>query len=178
MEHDQLTTFVKVPPDSPRALTRVLTIAMVSDGRVDPDEVAALDRIEAHARLGLGRDAFFREVEACCALLLARAAARQPASIGLDDPVVQQWISAVRRPEHRRTVLLLAFELIRSDRELHPAESRVFWALLDAWGYRLDEVRAARWAVALAADAMGAPPPPKGGRAPRVFQLPKALVVA
>nr|MCU0775670.1 hypothetical protein [Ideonella sp.] len=75
-------------------------------------------------------------------------------------------------------VLQLAFEVIRSDRRLHPAESGVFWGLLDAWGLRLDEVREARWAAALAAAAMGQAAPPPARRPPRVHRLPSALVVA
>jgi hypothetical protein len=160
------------------ALVRVLTLAIVSDGRLDADEVAALDRLEAYRRIGLERGAFYREVERSCQALIDGGLSPSASALRLDDGLPRQWVDAVRAPALRHLVLQLAFEVIRSDRRLHPAESGVFWGLLDAWGLRLDEVREARWAAALAAAAMGQAAPPPARRPPRVHRLPSALVVA
>lgn len=163
-----------IDPDSPEAAARVLVLAIVSDGRLGACEVQTLDDADAYARLGLGRDRFYQVMREVCADLMDRQSATGDSMFRLDGPVAHGFIDAVRDPALRQTVLALAFEVIRSDGVLHPGESRIFWQALDRWGVRLDEVRAARWAAAVAAEDT-APAPP---RAPVVHRLPQAMVVA
>lgn len=161
-----------IDPDSGEAAARVLVLSIVADGRLAACEVQALDDAEAYGRLGLDRDRFYGVMRAVCAELLDRQVATGQSMFRLDGTVASAWIDAVRDPALRRTVLSLAFEVIRSDGQLHPGESRVFWQLLDRWAVRLDEVRGTRRTAAAAGVA---PSPRPGGR---IHRLPHGLAGA
>jgi hypothetical protein len=161
-----------IAPDSGEAAARVLVLSIVADGRLAACEVQALDDADAYDRLGLDRDRFYGVMRAVCAELLDRQVATGESMFRLDGTVAGAWIDAVRDPALRRTVLSLAFEVIRSDGQLHPGESRVFWQLLDRWAVRLDEVQATRPPAAVTSSASASRP---GGR---VHRLPHGLAGA
>lgn len=165
-----------IVPDTPEAAARVLVLAIVSDGRLGACEVQALDDAQAYGRLGMDRDRFYRVMREVCADLLERQSRTGDSMFRLDGSDARAWLDAVGDPAVRHTVLALAFDVIRSDGVLHPGESRLFWQALDRWGIRLDEVRTARWAAAVAAEGPAEAP---GRRPPApVRSLPNALVVA
>jgi uncharacterized tellurite resistance protein B-like protein len=158
------------------AAARVLVLAIMADGRLGACEVQALDRREAYPRLGLDRERFYRVMREVCTDLLDHQARTGDSMFRLDSELAERWIDAVQDPALRQTVADLAFDVIRSDGVLDPAESRLFWRVLDRWGWTLDEVRTARWAAAATEDdACTAAPAP---RAARVHRLSGAMVIA
>ncbi len=131
---------------SPEAAARVLVLAIVADGRLGACEVQALDDAHAYERLGLPRERFYQVMREVCAGLLERQARTGDSMFKLDGEEAHAWLDAVPDLQVRQEVLTLAFEVIRSDGQLHPGESRLFWQALDRWGVRLDAVRLARGA--------------------------------
>jgi uncharacterized tellurite resistance protein B-like protein len=164
-----------VAPDSPEAAACVLSLAIMADGRLQGTEVGALDKHQAYAKLGMSREQFYEVMRDVCTALLERQTASGRSMFHLDEEPAVGWIDALQSPALRQTVAELALAVIRSDGELHPGESRLYWRVLDRWGVTLDEVRTAQWAAAAAAD----PEPIRPNPAPRVYRLPaSSLMVA
>jgi hypothetical protein len=169
--------------DSPQAAARVLILAMLSDGRLDPVEVKMLDEVDAYGRLGLSRAGFYAVLQQFCCELLA--VQRQLPEGRLERQTLQPWFDAVRDLALRRRVCRLLFDVIRSDRRVHPAESMVFWQALDGWSLRVSDVIACRSAAPPAARPMRpmrrlfeAATAPLVRRAPRTFRLRRAVASA
>lgn len=156
------------PVDSPQAAARVLILAMLSDGRLDPVEVKMLDQVDAYERLGLKRTEFYGVMQQFCGELLELQSHTLHGRLG--RATLQRWLDAVQDRELRRQLCRLLFDVIRSDRNLHPGESTMFWQALDGWGLRISDVVSCRGAAPRVTAA-----PPFEVRRPRTFRLRGAL---
>lgn len=120
-------------PSSQEAAASLLAIVVSANGRIDPRELAELDRLRAYDRLGVSREGF---------LGLAESALQE-----IGRPLSQmQWMSlsqrarllglqqAVPDPAHRLLVCRLSAAAITADGRITGDERLVYSSLLAQWG--------------------------------------------
>jgi len=136
------------PTDSPEAAARLLALALIADGRLQPAETRLLERSRAHERLGLSEAGLHEVLRHLCTDLIAEARARELGDDGddsddgeaclIEPETLARLFAEVRDPALRRTVLRLAMQAIRADRHLHEGEMRILLAAIDFWELRPD----------------------------------------
>ena len=128
------------PQNSPEAVSRIVALALVADGRLEPTELDMLTRSGAFGRIGVSEERFLQVLKEFCADLLAHR--RQPSGedcqLGGDD--VAQLLGALDDPERQRAVLRIMLDVIRADARLHEGESMLGWQAIDQWRIRLADI--------------------------------------
>lgn len=121
------------------AAAQVLAMVVAANGRVDPKEVAVLDRLEAFARLGIGRDDFLALARQCIQAmddgLVDRSWLRPEAMTYLFSAV-----DAVHDPQQRLLVCRLAAAVMTADGTICPTERQVYRHALVRWQIAEDMV--------------------------------------
>ena len=119
-----------LPPDTPEAMARLVALFVVSDARVDGEEIDTLQRIGAFERLGITRERFL--------------AVAGEFSLDLGGPygwmrladlqVVDRLLAEVRDPAMRLRVARLAAAVITANGRIDESERVVFDHMLARWG--------------------------------------------
>ena len=119
-----------LPPDSPEAMARIVALFVVSDARVDAEEIDTLQQIGAFERLGITRERFL-------------AVAGQ-FSLDLGGPygwmrladlqMVDRLLAEVCDPAMRLRVARLAAAVITANGRIDESERVVFDHMLYRWG--------------------------------------------
>ncbi len=130
------------PPDSPRAMARLVALAMLADGRLEERELAALDRRGVLTALGITRADFNQVLFDLCQDLAALPDRR--GAYFLSATVLDGLFAEVRSIARQKSMVRVLFDVIRSDGHLAAGEERLFWSALDAWSMRLEALSAAR----------------------------------
>ena len=127
------------PVDSARAKARLLVLAMIADGKIAAEELDGLMKRGAFAELGITRNDVLEVLFEFGADL-----AGLPVSgfeVVITPRAVESLLAEISDESEKLAMLRLIFDVIRSDGELAPAESRLFWKALDAWSLRLEDGR-------------------------------------
>ena len=133
--HHPLRTYA---PDSPRAMARLVALAMLADGRLEDRELAALDRRGVLSAIGITRADFYQVLCDLCQDLAALPDRR--GAYFLSAQVLDGLFSEVRSTARRKSVVRTLFDVIRSDGHLAAGEQRLFWSALDAWRMRMEDM--------------------------------------
>lgn len=129
------------PPDSPRAKARLLVLALLADGELAGDELAALQRRGALSELGIDRDSFFQVLYDFCA-----DAARLPRDAGgfqLAPATLDRLFAEVRTGEEQARLLRLMLEVVAADGRLAEGEAQLLRNALGAWDVGLGDAHGA-----------------------------------
>lgn len=123
------------PSNSPQAATRILALAMLADGHSCSAEVAVLERLAAHAQLGLPRHELQAVVQAFCEDRLACSAGMSWLDVCLmeTDPL-QQMLHEIDEPVLRRKVMALCLSLVEADGLVTDNEALLLAAMRREWG--------------------------------------------
>ncbi len=122
------------PQNSSQAAARIIALAMIADGQVAPSEVDALDRLEASARLGLGRSDLYSAVRALCVDLLTISPLTWADACRLDSHTLAALLAEIDDPALRRTVLELCVAVVEADAHIADGEEIVVSAVVEQWG--------------------------------------------
>lgn len=122
------------PNNSPQAATRIVALAMLADGGICMAEVGVLDRLDAHAQLGLGSEQFHVVVHDCWKELLAAAQLTWADPCRVDPRSLAQRMAEITDPGLRRTVRGLCVAVIEADGHVAEGESVVLGAVRELWG--------------------------------------------
>ncbi|MBK6908109.1 MAG: TerB family tellurite resistance protein [Rhodocyclaceae bacterium] len=131
------------PIDSPRAKARIIVLALLADGQLDPRELRGLAERGVVAELGITTDDFFQVLYDFCS-----DAARLPKGKGnyLMSPALMETIlDEVSDAGERKKLVRLIFDVIRSDGHLADSEAHLIWKALDSWSLRLDAGLEVSW---------------------------------
>lgn len=120
--------------NSPEAMARLIVLMMVSDGEVDPCEIAALDQMNAWAHLGLSRQRLLDVARDYCADLKTAADAENGVSL-LDEVAAEEVVGSVDDPEKRRMVGQLMLAVLDADRRHCAEELIVYSSIMKSWGH-------------------------------------------
>lgn len=123
------------PRNSPQAVTRILALAMLSDGHQCNSELALLDRLAVHDQLGLPRPELHAVVLAFCEDLIASSAGMCWTDLSLVKPdSLRQMLREVDDPELQRTVMRLCVSLVEADQHVAEREVVVLATATLQWG--------------------------------------------
>lgn len=134
------------PVNSPRAKARLIVLALLADGRLDPLELNGLVKRGVFAELGIASEDFFQVLYDFCA-----DSTRLPSGNGnylMSPELLETIFDEVADTRERQKLVRLIFDVIRSDGHLAPSEAHLIWKALDSWRLRLDgEINLSRRAV-------------------------------
>lgn len=123
--------------DSPDALARLITLALVADGSVHRDELDAITREEWLQRIGIDDDRFG---EVYCEFhedLLARGERRADGSIALDMKAVTDLLGDICRPELQMMMFRGFLEIANADGIVTGAEAGLLADAMKCWNIDL-----------------------------------------
>jgi hypothetical protein len=122
------------PTNSPQAAASIVALAMLADGGICMAEVGVLDRLDAHAQLGLETEQFHVVVHDCWKELLSAAQLTWADACQVDPRSLAERMAEIADPGLRRTVLCLCVAVIEADGRVAEGESVVLGAALALWG--------------------------------------------
>ena len=127
------------PANSPRAMARLVVLALLADGQLDERELAALERRGAFAALGISREDFVQVLYDFCADV-----ARLSESAGgyrLSPALLSALFEEVSDPRAKERVMNLIVAVVSSDGRYTEGEQKLFLGALHAWGGSLRRAR-------------------------------------
>lgn len=127
----------KTGATSARAAARVVALTLISNGRVQSTELAALEDLDATGQLALSNKEWRSTVLEFYADLLLTA--RRGRECLLDSHLIERLLDAVDEPELQRRVLRLCAAVARADGHVDEGEAVVLLAAIDRWGLHADE---------------------------------------
>lgn len=128
--------------NSPQAAGRILALALLSDGHLSRRELDVLDRLDAHAALGLGRTELHTVVHGFCEDLLSAMHLSWGDACSVDQATLAALMADIDDDALRRTLLGLCLAVIDADAHIADGESVLLGAIANHWG--MDPVRDAR----------------------------------
>ncbi len=125
------------PRNSPQAAARILALTMISDGRMQPSELLALEEHDAIGKLSVSAGQWQDVVHDLCADLLLSS--KRGDQCIIDARLIEHLLDAVDDIELQRRVLRLCAVVAHADGEIHDGESVVLLAAVDRWGLDPEE---------------------------------------
>jgi uncharacterized tellurite resistance protein B-like protein len=139
--------------DSPEAMSRVVALALLADGALDPREIESLDKQTILDKLGISRGTLDRVIHEFCNDLLQCARAPNVGQIELDRDLVGHLLDDLRTPEMQQQALAAMVDIVNADGCLNSGEAILISEAMSRWDLELQhvsrtEVRRARHSVA------------------------------
>jgi uncharacterized tellurite resistance protein B-like protein len=132
----------KYPQNSPQAAARIVALTVIADGDVAAAELALLDELAVHQKLGLERDALHAVIDQFCADLLSSKQLAWADACPVDEYTLAELMGEIDDPALRRKVLGLCVRLAEVDDLVAEGESVVLMAALAHWGLHHQVLRA------------------------------------
>lgn len=121
------------PRNSPQAAGRILALTLLSDGHLSRRELDVLDRIDAHAVLGLGRTELHAIVHGFCEDLLSTMHLTWGDACHVDQATLAALMADIDDPELRHRLLTLCLAIVDADDHLADGESVLLEAMATHW---------------------------------------------
>lgn len=125
------------PRNSGEAAARVVALALIANGRIKAVEAAALDALDAPARLGLTLSQWHDVIDDLCTDLLGTA--RCGNEIRIPSAMLDSVLDQVDDGDSRRLVLRMCSAVVQADSQIDDGESFVLLAAIERWGLRPDD---------------------------------------
>jgi uncharacterized tellurite resistance protein B-like protein len=126
-----------IDKNSPEALARVLAMTMITDARLDDQELDVMDRLRLYDLIGMSRLQFSRVVEAYCEEILQGGSPDGRVNL-LDRARVDPIVDAVDDPEKRLLAARMVINILKADGRLEETELALFRHILERWGLSLE----------------------------------------
>jgi hypothetical protein len=127
------------PANSPRAMARLVVLAILADGQLDERELNVLDRRGAFEALGISREDFVQVLYDFCADV-ARLSVT-PGGYRLSPSLLEALFDEVDDPAAKERVMNLLVAVFSSDGRFTESEEKLFLGALHAWGGALRKGR-------------------------------------
>ena len=126
------------PSDSPEAMARVVALALLADGAIDPGELEALKGSACCFRLGLDPCRFEQIVDEFCDDLLVCGNRKPTGQYDLSEECVHGLLDDINDPKLREQALGMMLDIISADGVLVHEETALIAQVIDCWklGYR------------------------------------------
>lgn len=121
------------PTDSPKAMSRLLALAMIVDGRLAPQELKSLHRSGVLAALRVSEDTFDETAGELCQDLLATSVDRAAGVVDLAPEVIDRLLDEVQDGALRAVVLTGMREIVVADRVIDHRERQLLRRAMHAW---------------------------------------------
>jgi hypothetical protein len=120
------------PKNSPRAAARIVAVSMLADGHLCRTELDALDRMHAHALLGISHSELQVVVRDLCEDLFSTSQQSWGAAC-LDPGTLTALLAEIDDLELRRKVMGLCVIVVEADAHAAEGEAVVLTAMRDHW---------------------------------------------
>ncbi|MDS4055664.1 hypothetical protein [Accumulibacter sp.] len=126
--------------DSPEAMSRIVALALLADGALDPREIESLDRQAILDKLGISHATLDRVTHEFCNDLLQCARSPNVGQIELDRDLVEHLLDDIRAPEKQQQALAAIVEITEADGCLNGGEAILISEAMSRWGLELQHV--------------------------------------
>lgn len=120
--------------DSPKAVCRLLALAMIVDGHLAPAEVRAMRHAGILARVGVDEAAFDEVVHEVCDDMLAAASCRGASEVEIDSRLLDTLLHEVADTTLRIAVMQAMLDIVQADKVLDGRETLLIERSFKAWG--------------------------------------------
>lgn len=131
------------PTDSPKAMSRLLALAMIADGRLAPQELKTLHHSGVLEVLGVSEDTFDEAAGELTHDLLTHSTNRAAGMVEIAPATIDALLCEVHDPALRALVLKGMLEIVRADQLIDHRERRLLRRAMAAWGDAADGLPAA-----------------------------------
>ncbi len=121
------------PTNSPKAMSRLLALTMIADGRLAPQELKALHRSGLLGVLRVSEDTFDETAGELCQDLLATSRNREPGMVDIEPETIDRLLDEVQDAALRAIVLKGMLEIARADSVIDHRERRLLRRAVNAW---------------------------------------------
>ncbi len=126
--------------DSPEAMSRIVALALLADGALDPREIESLDKQAILDKLGISHGTLDRVTHEFCDDLLQCARAPNVGQIELDRDLVKHLLDDLRAPEKQQQALAAMVDIVHADGCLNSGEALLVSEAMSRWGLELQHV--------------------------------------
>ena len=132
----------KYPQNSPLAAARIVALTTVADGDLNKSELALLDELAVHEKIGLQREELHAAMDTFYADLLSSKQLAWADSCPVDEHTLKELLAEVDDPALRRTVLDLCVRVAEVDGHVAEGESIVLVTAVEQWGLQRARLKA------------------------------------
>ncbi|MCZ4306276.1 TerB family tellurite resistance protein [Zoogloeaceae bacterium G21618-S1] len=126
------------PNDSAEAAARIVSLAMLVDGGLDPEETAQIRRAGVLEEMGMSAEQFDAVVQDFCNDLQQCSAYWSVGRLKLQPEVIEQLLGEIQRPENRLRLLGTMLDIIAADGRVTRSEVDLLTHALRRWGDGLE----------------------------------------
>lgn len=127
------------PVNSPKALARLVAMAVVADGELDNCEVDRLRELEVFGMLGIDAEGFYQVLLELCRDLATGGSGEHVALLAPER--LERLATEVDAPELRRLVLSAMLVTVMADGRVSGGEQTLLRYLMQRWDIPLDSLR-------------------------------------
>lgn len=121
------------PSDSPEAVTRVVALALMADGAIDPGELEALKGSACCFRLGIGRYRFDQIVDEFCDDLEVCGNRMATGQYDLSTDCIGELLKDINDPNLREQAFGMMLDIISADGVFAHEETALIAQVVDCW---------------------------------------------
>lgn len=125
--------------NSPEAVSRIVTMALISDAELDDRELEALDALDFYGKVGIDKRAF-ADVFADYCRDISKSASEENRVRPIDPTRVNRALAEVDDPAKRLTAVVLIAGLMKADGGVSTEESALFNHILERWALSPDAI--------------------------------------
>lgn len=127
--------------NSPEAAARIVALTMLADGHLCKTELDVLERLDAHAQLGLKPAELHHVVHALCEDILATSDKAWGDACRIDPAALAALTAEIDDPALRLRILRLCIELVDADRHLAEGEYLILKAIVEHWNLHFGDLQ-------------------------------------
>lgn len=133
------TCLSSYPRNSPQAAARILAVALISNGKMQPSELAAMEAHDARGQLDITDLDWHDVVHDLCAHLLSTATHGTGTDCRIDPRLIEQMLDEVDDVALQRRVLRLCTVIADADGQIDEGEETVLLAAVNRWELHPEE---------------------------------------
>lgn len=122
------------PADSPKAAARVIALALLADGAIDPSELATLKHRRTLNRFGLTEKEFDAVIHALCEDLMVYSHRAAAGHLEIGREALRDVLAEVRSARLRKRLLHTVLDIANADGELGGGEAALIACAAECWG--------------------------------------------
>lgn len=128
------------PTNSPEAMARIVAVALLADGAIDPAEMSVLERRHVVEAIGIGRERFDRVLADYCDDYVANVQRMPYGQFRHDAQTIALLLDEIRAPELQQKVLRAMLDIVNADRCLGGDEAVIVAQAMRQWDIELHQV--------------------------------------
>jgi hypothetical protein len=126
------------PKNSPEAMTRIVSIAMMSDANLDHQEIATVDEYRIYDIFGLSRENFLQVLINHCRDLLTTS---RPTVKLLDKEMIDFTLAEIDEREKQLQICSAILVLSQADGDFSASEQALLSHVLQTWQISLEDLQ-------------------------------------